>query len=104
MNFIIKTQHWRVGKVPIHRSKLGSLLYLFGIPPIKTKRGEIYQIGHKHKRNLWELWDLVKARWKQLRRELHPDVAHIGHESFAIMSATHDAIIIRLKRMGIGPT
>lgn len=93
-----------LGRRPIHRWTLLTLLRRFGIKETCCPyHGHRAIMGRHIRRSLWDIWDLVKARWKHLRRKLHPDGTGQGYEAFAIMSAVHDTIILRLKAKGIGP-
>lgn len=103
MNFVIKSTQIAVGKRPVQRWKLSQLLIAFGVPQLLHP----FHGGHRSmfpkwgKRSLWDVVDLVKERWKQLRRQLHPDVSGLGYEPFAVMSAIHDTIMRRLKQKGV---
>lgn len=54
------------------------------------------------KYSLWDLWELVRERWKKLRRELHPDVSGKHYACFGKMSHIYDTIMLRFKARGIG--
>jgi hypothetical protein len=104
MDFIIKSSAVAPGCRPIHRWTLITLLKRFGIQEVRCPyHGHRAIMGRHIRRSLWDIWDLVKARWGVLRRKLHPDVTGQGYEAFAVMSAVHDAILVRLKAKGIGP-
>jgi len=54
-----------------------------------------------HRRNLWDVWEMVRNRWKKIRRELHPDVTGGSYEPFAVMSAIYGMIMKRLRERGV---
>lgn len=104
MNFIIKGQRAICGRRPVHYRTLPNLLVQFGIAKCRNRNGGEPAMFPKRRgqrrRSLWEIFELVRARWKELRW-LHPDVSGGSHELFAVMSAIHDVIMLRLKRKGI---
>ncbi len=102
MNFIIKSSCVAIGRRPIHKMPLDALLVRFGVEKVRDPADSWPRMfGRRIKRTLWDVLDLVKARWHKLRKELHPDVSSHSYEIFAVMSAIHDMILIRLKQKGI---
>src|SRR5262245_60772590 len=99
MNFVIKSSSMVPAcKRPIHKRTLAQLLKQFGVAPMRRPDGHFRQVAH---RCLWQVADLVRARWNWLRRVLHPDYSGKGYEPFAIMSAIYATIKTRLKAKGI---
>lgn len=91
-----------IGNRPAHLCRLSTLLNRFGIPGEPQRDNNVPTQFSKHsQRSLWDVWELVRARWKHLCRILHPDVGGKAKE-FAKMSAIHDVILFRLKKRGVG--
>ena len=101
MNFVIKSTHLTVGKRPIHLLPLSALLTRFGIEFVRDRAGHCVHFGKHTRRSLWEVWDLVRAKWRELRRRLHPDVSGLDYSHFAVISSIHDMILKRLKSRGL---
>jgi hypothetical protein len=101
MNFVIISRKLPVAQCPIQHRKLAQLLNQFGIAKVRHPCGRMVMFTKHSHRTLWDVWELVKERWKKLCRQLHPDVSGNSYEQFAVMSAIHDMILLRLKKKGI---
>lgn len=101
MNFVIKSRALD-GSRPIHRRTFITLLIEFGIPKV-TYNGGRRMFTKWKRRDLWDIYDMVRERWKKLRRMLHPDVSRNNYRRFAVMSAIHDALLARFKQRGYSP-
>lgn len=125
MNFILKSSYASIGSRPIHHWTLSRLLNNFGVsrfadpvyytPPVQRERRQYrtrwvrvqrYQARQKYRckrieRNLWDLWDVVRARWRALSRKLHPDVSGGDGSQFATMCRIYITIKQRFQNLGI---
>jgi hypothetical protein len=98
-NFVITTGRLPAGKLPPHRATLPCLLRRFGVDEERMVNNYSGYFGKYAKRDLWDIWEAVRVRWRKIALKFHPDRG-CKTKQFTILSEIHAVIIKRLRQRG----